>query len=43
MYMSISDKGIEIKKIVSLVCEIIPMIIQIVKEVIVTIKELQTV
>lgn len=41
--MSVSDKIAEIKKIVQLICEVLPVIVDLIKEVILTIKEVKTV
>lgn len=40
--MSISEKVDTIRKIVTLVCEILPQIVSLVKEVIIALKEIQT-
>lgn len=40
--MSVSDKITEIKKIVTMVCEILPVIANVIKEVIVMIKDIKT-
>ena len=41
--MSINEKVVTIKQIISLVCEILPQIVSLIKEVVISIKELQTV
>ena len=41
--MSVNEKVITIKQVISLVCEILPQIVSLVKEIVVAIKELQTV
>lgn len=41
--MSVSDKITEIKKVIQLVCETLPVIVDLIKEIILTIKEVKTV
>ena len=41
--MSISEKVTEIKRIVTLVCDVIPAIVSVVKEVLILLKDIKTV
>lgn len=41
--MSIADKALEIKKVITMICDLLPVIVQVVKEVLVVLKELKTV
>lgn len=41
--MSVSDKITEIKKVIQLVCETLPVIVDLIKEIILTIKDVKTV
>lgn len=41
--MSVSDKITEIKKIIQLVCETLPVIVELIKEIVLTIKDVKTV
>ena len=41
--MSVNEKVTTIRQIISLVCEILPQIVSLVKEVILALKEIQTV
>lgn len=41
--MSNQDKAIQLKELVSLICEVIPMVVSIIKEIILAIKDLKTV
>ena len=41
--MSISDKVAEIKKLINLICETIPILVSIIKEIIIVVKDLKTV
>lgn len=41
--MSISEKVVELKKIVSMICEILPVIASVIKEVLVIVKDIKTV
>lgn len=41
--MSVSDKISEIKKIIQLVCDTLPVIVGLIKEIILTIKDVKTV
>lgn len=41
--MSIAEKALEIKKVIAMICDLLPVIVQVVKEVLVVLKELKTV
>lgn len=41
--MSVNEKAIEIRNLVALVCEVIPAIVSIVKEIIIAIKDIKAV
>lgn len=41
--MSVTDKITEIKKIIQLVCDTLPIIVELIKEIVLTIKEVKTV
>lgn len=41
--MSVTDKIQEIKRIITLVCDVIPAIVSVIKEIIIVIKDLKTV
>lgn len=41
--MTIADKVIEIKKVITMICDILPVIVQVVKEILILLKEIKTV
>lgn len=41
--MSVSEKIIEIKKVVSMICDLLPVIVSLAKEIIMVVKEIKTV
>lgn len=41
--MTIADKVIEIKKVITMICDMLPVIVQVVKEILIMLKEIKTV
>lgn len=41
--MSITEKAVEIKKVITMICDLLPVVVQVVKEVLIVLKELKTV
>lgn len=41
--MTLQDKAMEIKQLVTLICEVIPIVVSIIKEVLLAIKDVKTI
>lgn len=41
--MSIAEKAIEIKKVITMICDLLPVLVNVVKEVILLLKDIKTV
>lgn len=43
LVMSIAEKTVEIKKVITMICELLPVIVTVIKEVLVLLKDIKTV
>lgn len=41
--MSIAEKAVEIKKVITMICDLLPVLVNVVKEVILLLKDIKTV
>lgn len=41
--MTIAEKAVEIKKVISMICDLLPVVVNVIKEVIILLKDLKTV